>query len=219
LATSRDTHARELSDLEDLELIRLLQEEDHDQAAEALLRRHLPWLERVAARQGRRRGLSREEVEEVQVEAALAVVGALPDFRPERGCPLRAFLGAVIVNCVRAHARRVRSAERPYDRSPRAAGGGGGGAGDGPGALPRRWLADRRDRDSAALAERRERLAALEQVLAERGPLARRLWEGMVARRSLRALAPELGLTYRQARTLNRQLEVAILVRLRRFLN
>ncbi len=206
--------ARDCGTMTDAELVGLARQRHSQEAVKTLFDRHFGVVAGWVVREARHRKFSDQEVEAARQDAAFAFLRAVWRFDAGKGCSFATFLCRLVRARFEDFARRRRSAERLYDRSGYAThllGGdpeGDGACGCQVPAPGGGWC------DPSAAAERREVSTRLEAVLNEHGDVARRLWEGRVAGRSLHQQAPELGLSYGQAKRIYQKLTAALRDRL-----
>ncbi len=191
----------------DGDLIRRGREEHSREALALLAGRHLPRLRRIVAGWAWAAKLRGADIEEAQEVADLALYPAVEDFEAEHNCAFQTFLAwkawGLFLNFVRGRRRLGQH----YEQSARAACLVGCGAG----AYP---AAGTRGGDPVAEVEQQELLDIVAEVLEEQEERARRLWEGRMEGRSLRELAPELGLSDDQAKRRYRKVQAALRERL-----
>jgi RNA polymerase sigma factor (sigma-70 family) len=191
--------------MNELDLIRLAQQDKSSGAVDALLSRHLGPIHRFIAKLAQQAGLQRSDAEDAEQEALCAIIEVIDGYDVERfgqpgGCTFRTFICRVLAARFTDHIRRIRRIQVheetiiSADRIPSSA------ASSGSPALIRAFPPSSWKNDPAAILEWQEQMACLEQAVNELTPTSRCLWERLRSGLQLRAAADDLGISYRAAK-------------------
>jgi RNA polymerase sigma factor (sigma-70 family) len=203
------------STLRDEELVRLIQSGECPAAISELLLRHYDAMSRLLALWGKRARLRVPDQEDMRQEVLSRLLEALADYNVDRAvgpnrCSFRTFLGALARDRFRNAMRAYRRFEGHYDRTVQG----------------EALLADEANGNTSTphgithvtlsvtddpfvAADRRELRALLDAALLDFDGTARDLWDRLDQEKSLRALAPLLGMSYDQAKRLREKLREA----------
>ena len=186
--------------MEDWELVFLAKEAGWKPAGEILVVRHLGWVKPMVVQLTRNEDpWSREDMEDAQEEAALAIYRAIDRYDLEQylkpgGCSFHSFLAMVVHDWVHDFVRKVRSARKQLGDSLDAAleaGGGSGGKTELGKTIPAA-LASTRDNPAAA-AELAEQIERLHNAIAQLPPQQREVMELHLKRMKIHEIAHKLG--------------------------
>jgi RNA polymerase sigma factor (sigma-70 family) len=191
--------------MEELDLIRLAQQDKCSGAVDALLSRHLVPIRRFIAKLAQQAGLQRSDAEDAEQEALCAIMEVIDGYDVERfglpgECTFRTFLCRVLAARFADHIRRIRRIENhedtliAADRIPSCT------AASGRPVLLRAFPPSSWKNDPAVILEWHEQMACLEQAVNELSAISRCLWDRLRSGMQLCAAAEDLGISYGAAK-------------------
>jgi RNA polymerase sigma factor (sigma-70 family) len=189
----------------DEELIERMRSDPSSTAHQELTLRYLPFTRRFVARHAWRAGLAPDHVPDAEQQAALALLEAmarfdLEAFQQTNGCNFERYLTLVLRSRFLDYVKMVRRSERRLDRASSAAFARNGQPAADEVAADRGHSEGSRPSDPAYVAEKREQMAGLTQVIAALTGSKRFLLDRLTSGAKLPAIARELGISYHAAR-------------------
>jgi RNA polymerase sigma factor (sigma-70 family) len=193
----------DLNKLRDEELVVLAQECGYRPAEAELLLRHRDLSNAVVEQFARRRGLADADVDDARQDAVFGVLKAIARYDTRllgkaQRCPFRAFLRRVLIDRVKDFVKLLWRYNVRYGRRADAEG----------------WPHAGRDSDPVRAAASNELMGRFREAVAQLDATQRRLVDGLIAGRRLRAIAGYLQISYDAAKRRRRRLRQELASRL-----